>query len=187
MVAVYCLREDAAAQSLRDALFTAGIPCALVGPTYGPASIVHKVPFVLFAQSAAVFGEGLRRRLPRECLLSMPDTLQASETALMIEAAYLRRFSTDYADARADGIRFVSGDVYFRGHFLPLTAAENRILRLLFHSRGTYFCAEEIAAACLADPGSGVAVHICNINQKARRSALYAVIESRRYSGYRIL
>lgn len=186
MVAVYCLKEDAAARHLRDALLSAGIPCALVGLTHGPASIAYKVPFVLFWPSAATYGEGLLRKLPGERILSFSAVGNADTIAMSVSCAYLHRFGEDYISARAVGIRFENERVYFRGHYLPLTATEYRIMRLLFHSRGTYFLAEEIAAACLTDSAGGVAVHVCNINNKARRIALHAVIESKRFSGYRI-
>lgn len=186
MVAVYCLQEDASAQVLRDVLLAAGIPCALVGPTHGPASIAYKVPFVLFTPAAETYGEGLRRKLPLERILAFSEMEPAEQAPFALETAYLRRFGADYAISQAAGIRFEAERAYFRGHYLPLTSTEYRILRLLFHSRGTYFAAEEIAAACLADPAGGVAVHICNINNKARRTSLHAVIESRRFSGYRV-
>lgn len=186
MVAVYCLPEDEVAQSLRESLLAAGIPCALVGPTHGPASILYKLPLVVFTPSAEIHGESLRRKLLKNRILSAEEIGDPAYAALAIEHTYLHCFGTDFANAWEDGIRFSEGRVYFRGHFLPLTSAEHRIMRLLFHSRGTYFLTEEIAAACLTDPAAGAAVHICNINNKSRRIALYPVIESRRFSGYRI-
>ncbi len=186
MVAVYCLRGDAFAQSLRDSFLAVGIPCVLVGPTHGPASVLQKVAFVLFAPSAIEYSEGVRRKLPEERITLLSGEENAESAVKEVERAYLRRFGVNYSCAREDGIRFDAGRVYYRGHYLPLTASEYRIVRFLVHCRKKYCFSEEIAAACLADPEGGVTVHICNINSKSRKITLYPLIECRRYSGYRI-
>lgn len=186
MVAVYCLKEDTFAHSLREAFFASGIPCVLAGPTHGPASVLQKMPVVLFLPSAAEYGEGVRRKLPEERTLMLSQIQSPDSIVKMVEQIYCRRFGTDISHVWEDGIRFESARVYYRGHYLPLTAAEYRIVRLLFFCRRKYCLAEEISASCLADPAGGVAVHICNINSKARKITLFPLIECRRHSGYRI-
>ena len=186
MVALYCLPKDGFASFLRYEMFARGIPCALVGPTHGPASVLMKVPFVVFTSDALSYGEGVRRRLPPERTLILAGTETAADAVLTVESTYRHCFGVDYAKVWENGIRFEAGRVYYRGHYLPLTASEYRIVRLLFHCRGTYWLPEEISASCLVRPGGGAAVHICNINKKAENITLHTLIESRRYSGYRI-
>lgn len=84
---------------------------------------------------------------------------------------------------------FDDGDMLFCGRTVVFTKTELRIIRMLLLSED-WQRREKIALYCMKDPladEKSIAVHICNINKKALKSAGRILIEKRRYCGYRIV
>ena len=84
-------------------------------------------------------------------------------------------------------IRFDGQTLYFCGKPIALTKSEKLIVSLLTLCED-WTDSEIIAAYCMKNPDdrNSVAVHICNINSKARRATGQGLILCRRYSGYSI-
>lgn len=184
MVALYALRASEKAVKWRKELLEVGIPAVLIGPEYGFASMAERVPFVWIDPDSAPFGNSFRKKIPIHKLISCaPD----ASAAAAVRTAYLRENGVSLDSLHAHSIRYVTDAVYFRGNMLFLTPDEKRILTLLLVCGGTYFTADEIAAACLNAGKSGAAaVHVCHMNAKAVRGCHVKMIECRRYAGYRI-
>ena len=186
MVAIYGQKSDGWIYDWRQALLSAGIPCALVGPPFGFAALADRLIFVLFSSKNDASSIAFQKSLPLEKTLDIsPDT---SPEALVdfVKLRFFQKFKYDFEYAEGYGIRFTEKRAYFGGHELHLTKTEYRIVRLLFHARGEYFSPEEIIAACFERKGSTVTTHVSNINQKARYMTEMPLIETRRYHGYRI-
>lgn len=186
MIALCGRRDDIHMLHVRDVLRAADIPAILVGVEFGFADVIGRVPFVCIAESAAIFAQSLRRDVPPEKNVEIPESAGDDEIVSAVQRQFFLRFGSDMETFHERGIRFDGRRVFFRASELHLTKNEYMIVRLLFHGAGAYFSAEEIAAACLADGVGGVAVHICNINAKAKRAHGVPLIETKRYKGYRI-
>jgi hypothetical protein len=186
MIALIGTREDTHIYRIRDALREAEIPAIPVGVEFGFEDIIGRMPFVCIAESAAIFAQSLRRDVPPEKIMDIPESFSDDEIVSTVQRQFFLRFGSDMETVHERGIRFDGRRVFFRAAELRLTKNEYMIVRLLFHGGGAYFSAEEIAAACLPDGVGGVAVHICNINVKAKRAHGVPLIETKRYKGYRI-
>lgn len=84
--------------------------------------------------------------------------------------------------------RFNEGRAYFYNREVRLTLTEEMIVRHLMFAKGEWHTAKEIA--CYAYPGSGdkteesVCVHVCNINKKSLHITGKKAILAKRYHGY---
>lgn len=186
MLALCGRREDTQLYRVRDILRAADIPAICIGIEFGFADVIDRVPLVYFAESAELFADALVRRIPAEKQVIISENTTDEEIVSAVKRQFFLRFGNDMETLHERGIRFDGRRVFFRASEMHLTKNEYMIVRLLFHGNGAYFSAEEIAAACLSDAVGGVAVHICNINAKAKYAHGVALIETKRYKGYRI-
>lgn len=184
MIALFSRSDSEWAECTREHLRDHGIPCALIGPEYGNASLAHRVPFVILSPDLPQTADSFRRQIPVRKLLTWSEDVPV---LVAVREAYAREFGVHMDEIHEGGIRFVGEQVRFRGARLTLTRNERRILNLLIWCHGTWFSAEDIAALCLRSAAPGAAaVHICNINHKAQQKTNFKVIECRRFRGYRI-
>ncbi len=186
MIALFTARDDLHMLHVRDVLRAADIPAILVGVEYGFADVIARMPFVAIAQSASVFAHSLLRHIPPAKIVDIPESFTDEEIVSAVQRRFFLRFGCDMETVHERGIRFDGRRVFFRAVEMHLTKNEYMIVRFLFQGSGGYFTADEIAAACLADGTGGVAVHICNINGKAKRAHGVPLIETKRYKGYRM-
>lgn len=186
MIALCGRNDDVQLYRVREALRAADIPAILVGIEFGFADVTRRVPLVYFAESAEGFAQSLSRRIRAEKVVKIPESATDGEIVCAVKRQFFLRFGSDMETVHERGIRFDGRRVFFRAAEMHLTKNEYLIVRLLFHGDGAYFTSDEIAAACLADGTGGVAVHICNINAKARRAHGVPLIGTKRYKGYRI-
>lgn len=186
MIALCGRRDDLHLHRVRDALRTADIPAICVGIEFGFSDVIDRVPLVCFAESASLFADSLARRVPLDKTVVIPHVASDEEIVTLVKRQFFLRFRQDMETVHERGVRFDGRRVFFRAAELHLTKNEYMIVRLLFHGNGAYFTADEIAAACLANGVGGIAVHICNINAKAKRAHGVPLIETKRYKGYRI-
>lgn len=112
----------------------------------------------------------------------------------------VRAFSEQYGDifgtTKISRVLTRSGEILFCGKPLYLTDSEQRILNMLKYAptdpdtkEKPYYSREQIAAFCMTDGRSAagaVAVHICNMNNKANRATGFDIVECKRYLGYRL-
>lgn len=75
MVAIYGQKSDGWIYDWRQALLSAGIPCALVGPPFGFAALADRLIFVLFSSKNDASSIAFQKSLPLEKTLDIsPDT-----------------------------------------------------------------------------------------------------------------
>ncbi len=185
MVAVYRSCHDANSTACRSALLSAGIPCFLIGHGLPHAAAAARVPFVIFPDTDMAVSDSFRRSLPPEKFLLSNEWFSPQTVTYGVKLCYFQRLGHDFELAAGGGIRFSDRSVYFCGHYLPLTDSEYLILRLLYHCRGFWFSADEIAASCFENGTGAVTGHVCSINRKARLIKDMPLIETRRIYGYR--
>ena len=184
MTAIFARTKSEWAEQLREQLLDAGIPCALVGPEYGNTHLIRHLPFVIPAPDCGDMHDRLLETLPASGILTWSEDVPP---IVAVREAYRRQFGAEPESMHRCGVRISGETIRFRGEPIRLTANEKRILLLFLTCAGTYFTAEETAALCLRNaPGSAAAVHICNLNAKAKKAACALVIQCRRYKGYRI-
>jgi len=184
MIAIYAGRANTEARECRKQLLYDGIPCALIGPEYGHADLAMRLPFLTVTEDARDIAESFICSISADKILRFPPDIPAP---IAFRQAYLRRFGTDMDTAHIRDVRFIAGEVLYRGNPVHLTPVEMRILRLLLFCRGEYFHSDEIAALCTEQEcAKTAAVHVCAINEKTRRISCQKIIETRRYKGYRI-
>ncbi len=186
MIALCGRKDDTHIYHVRDVLREADIPAILVWIDFGFTDMIDRVPLVYFAQSSAVFASSLSRCVPPQKSVDVSESATDTEIVSAVKHRFFLRFGCDMEALHERGVRFDGRRVYFRAMDLHLTKTESLIVRLLFHGNGAYFTGEEIAAACLKSGKGGVAVHICNINEKAKYAHGVPLIETKRYKGYRI-
>lgn len=181
MLVIYTMRTDVRAVQVRARLLDAGIPCALVGPEYGNAALVHKVPFVYFGRECKPIADGFEKTVPAYRILPSYDSLTPE---LLTEYARTL-YGMDYYNLSRGGIQFVNDVLHFFGNRILLTDRERCIVKLLSACPEIYFTAEEIAALCLDAGGdNAVKVHISHINSKNVSSVHDKIIYSKRFYGY---
>lgn len=110
--------------------------------------------------------------------------------------AFLERFGDIFGTSKIARVLTKNGEVLFCGKPLYLTKSESRILNMLKYAptdpvtgEKVYYSREQLAAYCMTDGRSAagaVAVHICNMNQKANKIAGFDIVECKRYLGYRL-
>lgn len=112
----------------------------------------------------------------------------------------IRAFSEQHGDIfgtiKISRVLTRNGEVLFCGKPLYLTKSEQRILNMLKYApddpitkEKIYYSKEQLAAFCMTDGRSAagaVAVHICNMNNKANKIAGFDIVECKRYLGYRL-
>ena len=184
MIAIYTRAESEWAECLRETLRAEYIPCALIGPEYGYASLAARVPYVILGRDLPIQVDSFLRQIPAHKILTWSED---ASVLSVIREAYKRDFHRDMESIHSGGVWFLRNQIRFRGARLHLTPNEKRILNLLIWCEGRYFLAEEIAVLCLRNASCGaVAVHICNMNTKALEATNHKMIECRRFGGYRI-
>ncbi len=183
MIAVYALRDEDEASSLRGVLLAHRIPCALIGPEYGFADAAFRIPFVLFTREGRRVGEGLARHLPPQKILDCPPDIPLP---VLIRTELYRRYSIDIEHYVCGSLRLSGDAVLYRGYPVRLTPNEERIVRLLAVCRDRYFTGEELAVFCLRGDADAAAVHVCHLNRISRELCGADMIECRRFSGYRV-
>ena len=181
MIAIYALSNDSRAADAHAALRRQSIPCCLIGPEYGHASVMHKVPFLFVGDGCETMVDGLHHPVPHSKMIRSYDMLCADRLIQQFQDVYGR----DFANLICGGIRFEEDRFYFYGNRIYLTEHETLIVRHLALCRGQYFTSEEISAFCLWG-GSSAAVHVCNINAKNRANVTEKIVYSKRYKGYYI-
>ena len=183
MIAVYAKAGDTRATELCAALRERSVPCGMVGPEYGLASMIHKVPFLFIGADCEAMIDSFHNAIPDHKIIRSYEMLCPEQLVEHLKNVY----GLDFLHLSSGGIRFVEDQLYFFGNRISLTDCEKSILKLLLLSRGTYFTAEEIATFCLhGNSSSSVAVHIHNINAKNVATATERIVYSKRYCGYRI-
>lgn len=183
MIAIYAKAGDTRATELCAALRERSVPCGMVGPEYGLASMIHKVPFLFIGAGCEAMIDSFHNTIPDYKIIRSYDMLCPERLAEHLRKVY----GLDFFHLSGGGIRFVEDQLYFFGNRISLTDCEKSILKLLLLCRGTYFTADEIAAFCLhGNSISSVAVHIHNINAKNVVSGTERIVYSKRYCGYRI-
>ena len=110
--------------------------------------------------------------------------------------AFQEHFGDIFGTNKISRVLTKNGDVLFCGKPLYLTKSEARILNMLKYAptdpvtrEKVYYSKEQLAAYCMTDGRSAagaVAVHICNMNQKANKIAGFDIVECKRYLGYRL-
>ena len=186
MVLIYGQRSDILPFELRETLLLEGIPCALVGPEFGFASLVDRVHFVIFTSIPDHAALSFRKNIPLEKVLEIEDEPSVESVVRRVKLCYFQRFGFDFEYAEGAELRFSDKRIYFRGHELHLTKTERLIVRFLFEARDEYFSSDEICAGCFLKKGTTVAGHISAINKKARYMTEIPLILTKRNRGYRI-
>lgn len=181
MIAIYALARDSRAWEAYASLRKQKIPCCFIGPEYGHASVVHKVPFVFIGEGCETVVDGFLHPIPDGKLIRSYDMLCAHRLIQHFKDVYDR----DFANLFCGGIRFEEDQFYFYGNRIRLTDYEAMIVKHLALCRGQHFTAEELSAFCLSGDSSA-AVHVCNINAKNRASVTEKIVYSKRYQGYYI-
>lgn len=183
MIAIYAKAGDRRAAELCAALRERSVPCGMVGPEYGSASMIHKVPFLFIGAGCETMIECFHNAILDHKIIRSYELLCPEKLLEQLKNVY----GLDFFHLSSGGIRFVEDQLYFFGNRISLTDCEKSILKLLLLSRGTYFTADEIAAFCLhGNSSSSVAVHIHNINAKNVATATERIVYSKRYCGYRV-
>lgn len=181
MIAIYALSSDLRAVDAHAALRRQSIPCCLIGPEYGYASVMHKIPFLFVGDGCEAMVDGFCHPVPESKIIRSYDMLCADQLIGHLKRVY----GLDYHNLSCGGIRFIEDKFYFYGNRINLTEHETLIVRHLALCRTQHFTAEEISAFCL-NGGSSAAVHVCNINAKNRASITEKIVYSKRYQGYYI-
>lgn len=181
MIAIYAMADDYRAVDAFTALRKQAIPCCLIGPEYGHASVIPKVPFLFIGDGCEKIVSGFNDSVPEAKCIRTYKMLCADGLKERLKLVY----GLDFTDLTCGGIRMLEKQFYFFGNRILLTEREKLIVRHLTLCRGIHFTAEELSAFCFdGGDGSTVAVHICNINAKNRASATERIIHSKRYKGY---
>lgn len=110
--------------------------------------------------------------------------------------ALLEHFGDIFGTSKIARVLTKNGEVLFCGKPLYLTKSESRILNMLKYAptdsatgEKVYYSKEQLAAYCMTDgrnAAGAVAVHICNMNNKANKIAGFDIVECKRYLGYRL-
>ena len=145
MIAIYAKAGDRRAAELCAALRERSVPCGMVGPEYGSASMIHKVPFLFIGAGCETMIECFHNAIPDHKIIRSYEMLCPEKLLEQLKNVY----GLDFLQLSGSGIRFVEDQLYFFGNRISLTDCEKSILKLLLLCRGTYFTADEIAAFCL--------------------------------------
>lgn len=188
---------------LRNSLFDAGIPCAVVTS--------ERLKKLEPARVTVAFAEN-------ETQLSIVSIRAGSTDYIVINDTGRRMYNTDayFYDPTVDGdfrdfikrravekhgisidslaeypVRMCDGEVYFFNRQVNLTRREEMIVRHLMFAKGEWHSSEEVARFAFDGISGGiddssVSVHICNINKKSVQVTGRKIILSKRFCGYKI-
>ena len=177
---------------IRQRFLLENIPCLVADATqydeYLPATFTVVTEKYLFDD--AVYMAGMHNH----------DPVYLYEDVKNLYNYIVNTFSEQYGDifgtSKISRVLIKNGDVLFCGKPLYLTPNEQRILTMLRYApidpttkEKIYYTKEQLAAYCLEQGRSAagaVAVHICNMNNKANKTAGVDIIECKRYKGYRL-
>lgn len=181
MIAIYAMANDQRAREAYADLRKHSIPCSLIGPEYGHASVISKVPFLFAGRGCEEIVDGFHSSVHEIKIIRSYEALRADALMERLQSVY----RLDFSNLTRGGIHFMENRFYFFGNRLELTEQEKLIVMHLTLCHGVAFNSDEIASFCLSGgKATSVAVHICNINAKNRASATERIIYSKRYQGY---
>lgn len=169
-------------KNIRGDMHRKGIPCVLTdserSAEYMPTRAVFVTEDYLLKDAQYIAG-----------IYSVPNvrTVYPEDIENNAEAVFRDGISNEAPRLARRRIRFDGQTLYFCGKLIALTKSEKLIVSLLTLCED-WTDSEIIAAYCMKNPDdrNSVAVHICNINSKARRATGQGLILCRRYSGYSI-
>lgn len=169
-------------KNIRGDMHRKGIPCVLTDSLrcaeYMPTRAVFVTEDYLLKDAQYIAG-----------IYSVPyvRTVYPEDVEQTAEAVFCDGISNEATRLARRRIRFDGRTLYFCGKPIALTKSEKLIVSLLTLCED-WTDSEIIAAYCMKNPDdrNSVAVHICNINSKARRATGQGLILCRRYSGYSI-
>lgn len=169
-------------KNIRGDMHRKGIPCVLTDSLrcaeYMPTRAVFVTEDYLLKDAQYIAG-----------IYSVPyvRTVYPEDVGQTAEAVFCDGISNEATRLAHRRIRYDSQTLYFCGKPIALTKSEKLIVSLLTLCEG-WTDSEIIAAYCMKNPDdrNSVAVHICNINSKARRATGQGLILCRRFSGYSI-
>lgn len=170
---------------VRDTIISKGIPCAVCHTDdidkHLPAAIAvaterYIVPDVSYM---------VDMRSPKTPVFTFGEDRPLENFVLEVYERILkeRANGTGYSH-----IRVTDKGIMFCNCFIKPTKTELRIIRLLL-SLPYWHTAEKITLYCMKDRSSDfsrVAVHISNLNRKAKAATGRCIIDCKRYLGYRI-
>lgn len=168
-------------KNIRGDMHRKGIPCVLTDSLrcaeYMPTRAVFVTEDYLLKDAQYIAG-----------IYSVPyvRTVYPEDVGQTAEAVFRDGISNEATRLARRRIRFDGQTLCFCGKPIALTKAEKLIVSLLTLCEG--WTDSEIIAYCMKNPDdrNSVAVHICNINSKARRATGQGLILCRRFSGYSI-
>lgn len=169
-------------KNIRGDMHRKGIPCVLTdserSAEYMPTRAVFVTEDYLLKDAQYIAG-----------IYSVPNvrTVYPEDIENNAEAVFRDGISNEAPRLARRRIRFDGQTLCFCGKLIALTKSEKLIVSLLTLCED-WTDSEIIAAYCMKNPDdrNSVAVHICNINSKARRATGQGLILCRRYSGYSI-
>lgn len=169
-------------KNIRGDMHRKGIPCVLTdserSAEYMPTRAVFVTEDYLLKDAKYIAG-----------IYSVPNvrTVYPEDIENNAEAVFRDGISNEAPRLARRRIRFDGQTLCFCGKPIALTKTEKLIVSLLTLCED-WTDSEIIAAYCMKNPDdrNSVAVHICNINSKARRATGQGLILCRRYSGYSI-
>ena len=169
-------------KNIRGDMHRKGIPCVLTDSLrcaeYMPTRAVFVTEDYLLKDAQYIAG-----------IYSVPyvRTVYPEDVGQTAEAVFCDGISNEATRLAHRRIRYDGQTLYFCGKPISLTRTEKLVVSLLTLCEG-WTDSEIIAAYCMKNPDdrNSVAVHICNINSKARRATGQGLILCRRFSGYSI-
>ena len=169
-------------KNIRGDMHRKGIPCVLTdserSAEYMPTRAVFVTEDYLLKDAQYIAG-----------IYSVPNvrTVYPEDIENNAKAVFRDGISNEAPRLARRRIRFDGQTLCFCGKLIALTKSEKLIVSLLTLCED-WTDSEIIAAYCMKNPDdrNSVAVHICNINSKARRATGQGLILCRRFSGYSI-
>jgi len=180
---------------LRRMLLKSGMPCGMFterdfdeGRVADRVCIVSGDPNRAMMIASSVAGMEVILYSDRMAVLPNIHRVTPGENSIGCILETFGRIHEDRSLAYTPGrVFFANGIPYFRGQVVHLTPTETLILRHLAMNRGRFVSAPELSEYCFAGKGRSPTVHICNINKQVRKATARVLIETVRFSGYRVL
>ena len=169
---------------IREKLFCMGIPCAV---THSDGIDMFLPAGVVIVTEKYILEDV---KYMAEMHTPSPVILYDEETDLFdfVYSAYCRYCKESSEGAEHLRIKYDGNGFIFCSKRIHTTKTEKRMLKMLL-SVPSWFLPEQISAYCLKDSKADkgiVSVHVCNLNKKTAAATGRAIIDCRRYSGYKI-